>query len=251
MTKPITISLIHPSTRTAAVERAHMWWLEKFFTGFPADPLVRLEIVLAYHDSQQAEFTAVLYPPVGFSYWPYPSINGNTVCNDGGNHPTLNGRSSYVDNVNLAAAAAIGDILVLATDDLEPPALWDTQIIAAIGDTSREAILRVSHGDPSDSRDAIIHPIMTRARYERQGWFVCPEYSGVFSDNDLAARGRMDDVVIEAPHLQFHHHHPLYDPSALDDDWYAAGNTAAEYERGYAIFADRYSRGFPLKGEQA
>jgi len=247
----LKISVIHPAARPLRLAAAVAAWVRSSRSGF--------EYVVCYHAEQAAEFAASAQLDA------LRAQHEGLICvvNPGPNHPTLNGRSSFVDNANCAARACAGDVLVLATDDLEPPASWDELILEAIesrpgvpqrtlgdGRVQPEAILRCSNGDArSDARDLILHPVMTRARYERQGWIFHPGYSGMYSDNELTIRARIDEVVIEAPQIVFRHRHPDYGTAPMDQV-YAWQNSREEFARGMQTLKARAALGFPHAGEE-
>jgi hypothetical protein len=244
----LKISVLHPAARPARLRAVVASWHAALSPGGA------IEYVVCHHAEQADGFGGLHQLAHEF---PGLAIK----VNPGPNHPTLNGRSSFVDNVNHAAARASGDVLVLATDDLEPPPQWDERILAALalpaplrrlkdGRMQLEAILSCSNGDArSDAREMVLHPIMTRARYERQGWIFHPDYSGVYSDTELTVRGRIDGVVVAAPQIVFKHHHPDYDPAAAMDQVYRWQNSGEEYARGLATIKARALLGFPHAGE--
>jgi glycosyltransferase involved in cell wall biosynthesis len=139
---------------------------------------------------------------------------------------------------NAAAARSTGNILVQMADDFEPPAGWDRQIIAALGDKlDAPAVLRVSDGIREDG--LITMAVVTRAWYAAHGLFD-PAFRNVYSDNDLTARAEKAGAIIEAKHIIFRHQHPLGDPKAQWDDTYARGNDPEEYKRAEAIFRGKH-----------
>lgn len=251
------ISVIHPAARPPQLASAIAAWYRRRSSA--AGAALPFEYIVCHHAEQAAEF-ARLAPAQALR----AQFEGcSRVVNPGPNHPTLNGRSSFVDNVNCAAAASTGDVLVMASDDLEPPESWDTLILRAIeshpdlpqrslrdGRRQTEAVLKCSNGDArSDARDLILHPVMTRARYERQGWIFPPAYSGMYSDNELTIRARIDGVVIEAPHIVFTHRHPDLG-TAVTDQVYVWQNSREEFARGAEILKARAALGFPHAGEE-
>ena len=139
---------------------------------------------------------------------------------------------------NAAAAAATGDILVQVADDFEPPSGWDESIVAALGsNVFTPSVLRVKDGIREDG--LITLAIVTRPWLEKQGHLFDPEFRNVYSDNDLTARATKAGAIIEAPHLTFHHHHPIAGKAAMDAT-YERGNDPAEYKRAKAIYEQRH-----------
>jgi hypothetical protein len=251
------ISVIHPAARPAQLTSAVAAWYRK--RSDMAGAALPLEYIVCCHAEQAAEFARIAPAEALRVQFAGCSL----IVNSGPNHPTLNGRSSFVDNVNCAAAASTGDVLVMATDDLEPPGSWDALIQQAIeshpemprrtlrdGRQQTEAVVKCSNGDArSDARDLILHPVMTRARYERQGWVFPPAYSGMYSDNELTIRAQIDGVVIEAPHIVFMHRHPDLGTAATDQI-YRWQNSREEFTRGKETILARAALGFPHAGEQ-
>jgi hypothetical protein len=250
-------SVIHPAARPQQLASAIAAWYRSCSSA--PDAALPFEYIVCHHAEQAAEF-ARLAPSEAL----HARFAGSRrIVNAGPNHPTVNGRSSFVDNANCAAAASVGDVLVLATDDLEPPASWDALILQAIasrpdlpqralkdGRRQPEAVLKCSNGDArSDARDLILHPVMTRARYERQGWVFHPAYSGMYSDNELTIRARIDGVVIEAPQVVFTHRHPDLGTAATDQV-YLWQNSREEFARGMETLKARAALGFPHIGEE-
>jgi hypothetical protein len=139
---------------------------------------------------------------------------------------------------NAAAQVATGDILVQVADDFEPPANWDEGIVAALGsNVFAPRVLRVKDGIREDG--LITLAIVTRPWLEKQGHLFDPEFRNVYSDNDLTARAQKANAIIEAPHLTFHHHHPIAGKAKMDAT-YERGNDPVEYARAKAIYEQRH-----------
>lgn len=161
-------SVIHPAARPQRLATAIAAWYRTYSQGAPAaEPF---EYIVCHHAEQAAEFDRLA--PLHALRAQFKGCS--RIVNAGPNHPTLNGRSSFVDNTNYAAADTTGDVLIVATDDLEPPASWDTLVSQAIesrrdlplralrdGRRQPEAILKCSNGDArSDACDLILHPVI-------------------------------------------------------------------------------------------
>jgi len=174
-----------------------------------------------------------------------------------------NKRRCYVDGVNLAAQACIGQILIVNADDQFACEGWDEEIRAVLQkrtfseEFERDSIdgerfvIEVSTGTPDEhERGIMVMPILSRARYEQQGWVFYPEYESMFADNDFCEAARKDGVVIDARHLMFPHRHPLFDekgwrPSAPLDAAYEAQNSKQALADGLKVFARRKASDFP------
>ena len=150
----------------------------------------------------------------------------------------LAGKGGCVAAWNEAAARASGNILVQMSDDWFPPMHWDEEIRTRL-DMEKPQVLAISDGNRTDP--LLCMAILTRKRYEQQGWMFHPEFTGVFSDNYFTNEAYFDDVVVLAKELVFEHHHPIFKGGAMDAT-YAAQNSNEAYKRGRAIY-DRLSDG--------
>jgi predicted O-methyltransferase YrrM len=109
--------------------------------------------------------------------------------------------------------------------------------------------------DGYSNQQLIPHPIMTRAFYEEQGYFFCPEYPHLFCDTELTVRALAQGKVIDAKHLVFRHENPMFTGAkpdamavernspeawAIGEGIFKRRNTAAPDIFGPADFADFY-----------
>jgi hypothetical protein len=147
------------------------------------------------------------------------------------------GGRGVVAAVNAAAKEAKGRILVMAADDCEPPQDWDRLIREALkGQLHLPRLLWTSDG--YSDQPVITHPIMTRALYERQGWFFCPEYPHLFCDTELTERAVNAGEVIDARHIVLKHEHPMF-TGAAPDALHQQRNNPEAWATGRAIFLRR------------
>jgi hypothetical protein len=143
------------------------------------------------------------------------------------------GNGGPVDAWNVAAAQSKGQILVQLSDDWQTFPGWDTAILEAIGDASKPAVLAVSDGHRKD--DLLCMAIMTRARYEQQGYMFHPEFFSMFSDNWFSECAFRDGVVIDArDRITFEHIHPAFGKAEMDET-YARSNDQYHYKTGEGI----------------
>jgi len=150
----------------------------------------------------------------------------------------LAGNGGCVAAWNAAAKAANGSILVQMSDDWLPPLHWDEEIRTRL-DATKSQVLAISDGHRKD--DLLCMAILTRKRYDHQGWMFHPEFTGVFSDNYFTAQAYADGVVIPAQDLVFEHRHPIFTGEPMDAT-YSEQNSDAAYKRGQAVF-DRITAG--------
>lgn len=254
--RPI-ISLLHPTARVKPSEAfprgwkdAHDAWLSR------ADHPERIEYILMVHESRRDEFDEQPLGRVHFasrSYSP-PGWREFTVVS---NHK----RDCVVDQLNTAAEASEGLLLMGVMDDFYPPEHWDTLIIESLPkvpvpnvkpawpnvlspDFDGEYVIVCSSGATA-ARDLelMIAGADTRKRYERYGYILDPAFESMYSDNWRAFQARRDEQnglcnVIERLDIQFDHRHPTLTHGPLDEV-YALQNRPAAYFNGFNTFAEK------------
>lgn len=139
-------------------------------------------------------------------------------------------------------------ILIQLSDDMHPCKNWDDEIVKAFGGVGRlnySAMLAVSSpggsgGDYSGDGVQTI-AIMTRARYNEMGYFMYPEFTSTWSDNEVTQAAALWDRLIPAWHLRFEHHWP----GEWTDETYKRQNNAYTIHKGPDIFNQRLWALFP------
>jgi hypothetical protein len=148
-------------------------------------------------------------------------------------HCLVRGNGGCVDAWNECAKNSRSEIIIQLSDDWEPFQGWDTEIIKAMGDTSKPAVLHVSDGHRKD--DLLCMAILTRARYKQQGYMFHPEFFSMFSDNWFSECAFRDGVVIDArDSITFEHVHPAFGKAEMDET-YARSNDQYHYATGAGI----------------
>jgi hypothetical protein len=162
-------SILHTSARPDVWRAVYDDWMSK---------AVRPESV---------EYVLCIDPRWGFSMdaakYDTPLDNVRVVVNDR--------RRCYVDGVNLAAEESTGDMLIVNADDQFACPDWDYELsmavnrVSAIGETapmaaiSRPFVIEVSTGTPNEhDRGVMVMPILSRVRYEAQGYVFYPDVCG-------------------------------------------------------------------------
>lgn len=156
------------------------------------------------------------------------------------------GRKSCIDGWNTAFAAATGDVLIMASDDFFPPEKWDVLLEEVIGNRdprTQDFAIRVGSNNPNQQRD-LWPTIISRARYERLGYALYPEYeSGICADDDDCEHIKLDIAegrteLLDARHIQFFEDHPTF-TAQPSDAVYEYQNRPQCYVRGARILAGR------------
>jgi hypothetical protein len=149
------------------------------------------------------------------------------------NHAVAKGIGGCVAAWNAAAEKAQGEILIQLSDDWNPPMHWDQIIIDAIGDTSESKVLAISDGHRTDK--LLCMAILTRKRYQQQGFMFHPEFFSVYSDNYFTDKAYQDGVIIEARDIVFEHLHPIFGKAEWDET-YARSNSDKNFANGKATY---------------
>ena len=148
---------------------------------------------------------------------------------------------TLVQNLNAATRASTGHIILFVQDDLHCPLHWDAQIEAALaGRLDRPAALQIRDGYRTD--DLLITFCVTRPTLDLFGFdggMVCPEYHGVFVDNDYTRLVQQHGILVPSE-ITLRHEHPAWNPAVPVDPTYVIENSDAGYIFGNAVYARRW-----------
>lgn len=156
------------------------------------------------------------------------------------------GRQCWVGGANVAAAHSTGKVIIISADDMFPPQDWDRLLLEALDDREPEFYdLAVHVATTADANDTMVLPIISRARYERLGYALYPEYDSVYADDECGEHARADGVCILARHIVVEHRHPTVTTKAVWDRVHQHQYRASSAAKGEAILAARRAAGFP------
>ena len=147
---------------------------------------------------------------------------------------------NMIANLNAAFRKATGRLIVVASDDVEPPIWWDELIWNAMEPhLGSPAVLGVRDGYRQD--DLLVTQIFTpetvRVLGLEAGQFLCPEYPHAYADNEFTVRCRKAGIVQESL-ITFIHHHPAFE-EIPNDPIYRLGNSEESYRLGKELFERR------------
>ena len=216
------LSIIHPTARVKPSFQ-NPWWKSAQRAFETCDRPEDIEYIVIVHQSRILQYLSV----------PLPFGKFTVVVNYG--------RDCLVDQCNAGMLAAQGEIWLGNQDDMRYPPHWDSEIRKLIPDTSQR--ICIASNDNSARPDIIVQSIVTRTLQEAIGP-ICPEYDGMFIDNEWAIKARQLGAVIPAPHLHFDHLHPVHKTAEMDEV-YALENREEAYRRGLEVFERRRAAGFP------
>lgn len=151
----------------------------------------------------------------------------------------INNNRSAVDAINNAAKVAIGDILIVVSDDTDCPELWDLKIRDEVKGRTNW-IMKCQDGIQSW---IITMPVMDRIYYETFGYIYFTEYLHMFCDTELTCVADLTGRLIKS-NLMFKHMH--YSTGAAPKD-VVSEKADATWNQGERLFISRYRKTFDLK----
>jgi len=152
-------------------------------------------------------------------------------------------------NYDMAAGAAIGEIIVQAQDDCYPPQGWDDALWKIMGDIDEPVFVAPNDGHRIDRLS--VNTIMTRSYMELkasrdlgENGFFHRGYPTVFPDTENSFRAIQDDKAglcryVWAPEFVLYHDHPTFNPAIPWDATYQWENAEPHYDAGEKIFYER------------
>jgi len=217
---PVSISIVHPTRgRPEQAARVRKQWLDA------AQNPERIEYIFAFSEDDE-DTRGILYR---FRHALSPAGHLEQV---GG---------TLVENYNAGVRASTGKIILTVQDDLHCPLHWDAQIEAALaGKLDKPAALQVRDGYRTD--DLLITFCVTRPTLDLFGFdggIACPEYHGVFVDNDYTRLVQKHGILVPSD-ITLRHEHPAWNPAVPMDPTYAIENSDAGYVFGNAVYARRW-----------
>lgn len=150
----------------------------------------------------------------------------------------INNNKSSVDAINHAAKFTTEDIIIVVSDDMDRPQMWDAKLIQEVKGKT-DWILKTKDG----IQDWIITlPILDRAYYNRFGYIYHPDYLHLFADTELTCVADILGRKITS-NLLFPHNHYSIGKATLDSVYSKNDRTN---EQGEKLFLERYARNFDL-----
>lgn len=211
------ISLVHPSrNRATKAFQTYQDWLNLASGEHEIQHILSLD-----SDDSQLE----VYKKLFETYVIYPNQN-------------------VVQATNHAAKISQGDIFLYMSDDFAAPPNWDNLIVEAIGERiSEPCLLKVDDLLQKFHVDVVTIPIITKALYERLGYFWNPIYASMFVDQDLFWVCKNNGWLLERPDLKFEHQHYSVGKSPKDETYTRSDRN---WNQGKETYAKRKSLNFPI-----
>lgn len=216
------ISILHPSrSRPAQAAATAKAWLSS--AKYPED--IQYLIGIDADDPKRNEYERL--------------IHQNEVLSGMGIGFTFGENKNAIEAVNRTAKYAEGDLLIQASDDFnQPPFHWDAYLIEQLQGKS-DYVVKTQDGL---QRTLVTLPIMDRVYYERYGYIYHPDYSHMYSDQELTAVAHMTGKIIELS-IRIPHNHYSTGRTVKDAVNQKADST---YGTGAQVFERRKSRNFDI-----
>lgn len=210
------ISLIHPSRqRPFPAFKAHESWMNN------ASKTIEIQHILSV-DQDDPDLQH------------YQTVFKNSTVIIGAN-------KNVVQACNHAAKYALGDIIVVMSDDFVSFPGWDIKLQEAFRERN-DILLKTNDGTQPW---IVTIPIMGADFYQANGYIYHPEYQHMFCDTDLTHKADLEKRLVFRMDLPFIHHHYSTGMSKKD-----AVNAKADstWNQGQAVYLTRVKEKFGLPG---
>jgi glycosyltransferase involved in cell wall biosynthesis len=151
----------------------------------------------------------------------------------------INDNDCVVQATNHGASVATGDILIYLSDDFECPNNWAETIKAL--PYSGEFMIKAHDGLQDFRSQVLTIPIMSKALYQKLGYFFYPEYKSMWVDVDLFHVCERLGVIKYHRELLFQHNHYCNGKSTKDDTY---RRSDGYWNQGKEVYNRRERKGF-------
>jgi hypothetical protein len=115
----------------------------------------------------------------------------------------------YVEAVNKIASETMGDVIIVAADDVVPNQGYDMIIKNAFENhfPNYDGVLKANDMIHAIADECNTHPIIGRKYYERVGYVYYPGYFAMYADTDFARTNILTGRLAMIPTLTLEHWH--------------------------------------------
>jgi len=150
--------------------------------------------------------------------------------------------SNMVQATNQAAKVCAGELLILVSDDMWSPEMWDSRILHKYEMIDGAGILQVFDGITAQK---LTIPIMNRLAYLKLGYMYHPEYISMYADDDLRKTALKHGLLYNATDIVIEHKHYSVGKSKYDKT-YATENSRLAWKKGEQLYFERAKLQFPI-----
>ena len=149
---------------------------------------------------------------------------------------------NVVEAANEGAKLCAGNIIIVASDDMFSPQMWDSRILHKFEMIDGPGLLQVDDGITTKKMTL---PIMNREAYAMLGYVYHPEYISMYADDDLRATAIANQIYYNGIDIIFEHRHYSVGKSKYDRT-YQLENSNKAYKHGQTLYYERAKKKFPL-----
>jgi hypothetical protein len=178
----------------------------------------------------------------------YRQIFGTEMTSYGRMEVAVGDSRNNIQAINRIATSMspTAELILGISDDQSPCPHWDTALLnLLVGVDNFKTPKFIGVSDGLRGYGNLLYLLVNRAWYTRVGFMVCPEYDGVFADNDYHEISKRLNCIIDAPQLLFQHRHYTLGMSEFDAT-YAKNNNPQGSERNLAVYNARAARNFDV-----
>lgn len=150
--------------------------------------------------------------------------------------------NNMVEASNEGAKVCAGQLIILVSDDMFSPEMWDQRILHKFEMIDGPGLLQVDDGITSKKMTI---PIMNREAYAKLGYVYHPAYMSMFADDDLRATALTHKMYYNGTDILIEHRH-FSIGKAKYDKTYQSENSRTAWRKGEKIFFERAKLKFPI-----
>ncbi len=154
----------------------------------------------------------------------------------------MDDNNNVVQAANHGAKLAVGELIILISDDFQCPESWDEYLLGLIDTTQKEA-LQINDGIMGDGVDILTLPILTKKLVDELGYIYNPLYTGIMADQDLGYMCREMGVLKKDFTKSFFHIHWRNKKREKDETDNRHENQLS-WALGKAVFSKRQKQNF-------
>lgn len=210
------ISLIHPSrSRVSRSMQTYFDWIDSRSNEIEIQHIISIDESDPDIESYKEHFNRSTL------------VIGNNTC--------------AVEAINHGAKYALGEIIIVISDDFKCRPGWDKKIKSVFDEIgSLDRIIKTSDGTQPW---IITLPIMGIDFYNRQGYVYNPEYRHMFCDTELTHRADLESKSVYRNDILFKHNH--YSTGAAEPDA-VSRNADSTWDQGMALYLRNVRNNFGL-----
>ena len=149
---------------------------------------------------------------------------------------------SVVQAANEGAKVCAGQIIIVASDDMFSPEMWDSRIFHKFEMIDGPGLLQI---DDQITTKKMTLPIMNREAYARLGYVYHPAYISMYADDDLRSTAISNGMYFNGTDIIFEHRHFSVGKSKYDSTYRTENNPRA-YKQGQILYYERAKLKFPI-----